>query len=68
MRNSNHSTEKGGIYIPKINFKKETWVKFNQSVKKFYIRFFFNIDTLAQDELFPLDIAANFFENLSSGA
>ena len=33
---------------------------------KFYTRLLFNIYLLPQDEIFPLDIVATFFNNLSS--
>ena len=36
----------------------------NKSVKRFYMRFLFNIYELLSDELFPLDIAETFFNNL----
>ena len=36
----------------------------NQSVHEFYNRFLFKIYALPQDVSFPLDIAANFFNNL----
>ena len=37
----------------------------NQSVNEFYTRVLFKIDALAQDVVFPLDITANLFNNLS---
>ena len=43
----------------------ETWVVVNQSVNLFHTRFLFKIDALPQDVALPLDIAANFFNNLS---
>ena len=39
----------------------------NKSVNDFYTWFLFNIDTLLQDEVFMLDIAATHFKNLSPG-
>ena len=38
----------------------------NQSVNEFYIRFLFKIYALPQDIAFPLEIAATFFNNLST--
>ena len=37
---------------------------FNQSVHEFYTRLLFKIDALPQDIGFPLDISAEFFNNL----
>ena len=39
----------------------------NKSVNDFYTWFLFNIDTLLQDEVFMLYIAATYFKNLSPG-
>ena len=39
----------------------------NKLVNKFYTRFLFKIDALPQESLFPLEIAENFFNNLSPG-
>ena len=39
----------------------------NQSVNEFYSRFLFKTDSLPQEILFPLDIDATFFNNLSPG-
>ena len=38
----------------------------NQSVNEFYTWFLFKIDALPQDVVFTLDIAATFFNNLST--
>ena len=38
----------------------------NQSVNEFYTRFLFKIDALLQNVAFSLDIAATFFNNLST--
>ena len=38
----------------------------NQSVNEFYNRFVFKIDALPQDIVLQLDIAAIFFNNLST--
>ena len=38
----------------------------NQSVNEFYTRFLFKIDALPQYEVFPIDIAVTFFNNLST--
>ena len=37
----------------------------NHSVNDFYTRFLFKIGSLPQDSVFPLAIAATFFNNLS---
>ena len=47
-------------------FNKETQVMGNQSVNEFYTWFLFKIDALPQDVVFTLDIAATFFNNLST--
>ena len=39
---------------------------FNHLVNYFYTRFLFKIDALPQVIIFPLDIAENFFDNLST--
>ena len=39
----------------------------NESVNYFYTRSPFKIDALQQDVVFPLDIAASFFNNSSPG-
>ena len=39
----------------------------NQSVNEFYTWTPFKIDSLPQDVVFPLNIAANFFKNLILG-
>ena len=44
---------------------KETWVMVNHLVNEFYTHFLFKIDSLPQDIVFTLDIAATFFKNLS---
>ena len=38
----------------------------NQSVNEFYTRFLFKIDVLPQNVAFPLNVAAAFFNNLST--
>ena len=45
-------------------YDKDTRVMVNQSVNEFYTRLLFKIDALQQDIAFPLNIAANFFNNL----
>ena len=45
-------------------YNNDTWVIFNQSVNEFYTRFFFKIDALSQDFIFPLELSAVFFNNL----
>ena len=37
----------------------------NQAVNEFYTRFLFKIDALPQDIIFPMDIFATLFNNLS---
>ena len=49
-----------------IYYDKETWVMANQEVNEFCTCFLFKIDSLPQVVVFPLDIAANFFNNLST--
>ena len=46
-------------------YDRDTHVIVNQSINEFYTRFLFKIGGLPQDAVFPLDIAANFFNNLS---
>ena len=46
-------------------YDKETWVMVNHLVNEFYTHFLFKIDSLPQDIVFTLDIAATFFKNLS---
>ena len=41
-------------------------VMVNQLVNGFYTRFLFKIGSLPQDVVFPLDIAATFFNNFST--
>ena len=50
----------------KIYYIKETRVVFNQSVNEFYTRFLFKVNSLLQDVMFPIDIAATFSNNLST--
>ena len=49
----------------KMYYDKENQVMINQTVKKIYTRFLLKIGALLQELLFPLDIAATFFNNLS---
>ena len=48
-----------------IYYYKENQVMFNQSVNEFCTRFLFKINALSQEVVFPLDIDATFFNNLS---
>ena len=46
-------------------FDKDNQVMINQLVNEFYTRFFFKMDALPKEVVFPLDISATFFNNLS---
>ena len=46
-------------------YDRETQVMVNQSVNDFYTHFLSKIDAFSQDVVFPLDISATFFNNLS---
>ena len=48
----------------KMYYDKENRVIINQFVNEFYTWFLFKIDALTQEVVFPLDIAATFFNNL----
>ena len=47
-----------------IYYVKDNQLIINQSVNEFYTRFLFKVDALLQKVVFPLDIAATFFNNL----
>ena len=51
--------------LRKNYYERETWVMVNHSVNEFYTPFLFKIDPLPQDLVFPLYIAATFFNNFS---
>ena len=49
----------------KVYYDKDNQVLINQSVNEFYTHFLFKIDALLKEVVFPLDMAATFFNNLS---
>ena len=51
--------------MPEICCDRETRIMVNQAVNEFYTRFLFKIDALPQDIIFPMDIFATLFNNLS---
>ena len=46
-------------------YDKQTWFIVNQSVNEFNTQFMIKFYWLSQDDMFPLDIVATFFKNLS---
>ena len=48
-----------------MHYDKETWIKANNSVNKFYTQLLLKIDALNLDKMFLMDTAETFFNNLS---